>query len=372
MSLQNKKSVFFICSGLGNVNRGYESFTRECFDVLKKCTSFNTVLLKGGGTTRDNEIVIANIPRANRLAVILSKISGLSGYTIEQLTFFLALMPRLLLYKPRLIFYSDFLLGTYLWHLRRLTGLKYKLLFSNGAPNGPPFTRMDHVQMLLPLYLRKAQEAGVSSSMMSLLPYGIDITPNRHPISIKEKNALRKKIQIPTDKKVILSVGAIDVSHKRMDYVIREFMSLHDFESYYLVLLGAKTVESSLVYELVNDNKLNNVLIREVSSIDVGLYFAAADYFILASLNEGLPRVLPEALSYGLLPIVHDYDVTRETLLEYGIFVDMQVHGSLQEAIQMVDSSFIEGKDCIRFAYENYSWDILANRYISMLNSLLQ
>ena len=28
--------VFLICSGLGRVNRGFESFTQECFDALSQ------------------------------------------------------------------------------------------------------------------------------------------------------------------------------------------------------------------------------------------------------------------------------------------------------------------------------------------------
>ena len=39
--------VFLVCPTLGRINRGIESFTRECFDSLSKVSSLDVTLFKG-------------------------------------------------------------------------------------------------------------------------------------------------------------------------------------------------------------------------------------------------------------------------------------------------------------------------------------
>ena len=119
--------VFLLCSGLGKVQRGYESFTQECFDALQKEPSLEVMLFKGGGISQDKEFTLSNIHRGSWLADKLSQILKKDPYFIEQFTFFLSLIPYIYQKHPDVIFFSDFNLGTMLWHLRRITGLSYKL-----------------------------------------------------------------------------------------------------------------------------------------------------------------------------------------------------------------------------------------------------
>ena len=46
-----KTKVFLVCSGLGKINRGFESFTQECFVALSSVTKLEVTLFKGGGTS---------------------------------------------------------------------------------------------------------------------------------------------------------------------------------------------------------------------------------------------------------------------------------------------------------------------------------
>lgn len=360
--------VLLVSTGLGSIYRGYESFTAECFESLKNNTSFQLILLKGAGNKKPSELVIGNFKRNGKITYLLSKVIKKEPYWIEQFSFAIAMLPAIIRLRPAVIYYSDFVLGTFLWHGRNWLKFKYKLLFSNGAPNGPPFTRMDHIQQLLPIYLEQACAAGTPVEKQTLLPYAIQIEPIDNLLALlQKKDVIRHSLQLPINKKIIVSVGAINSQHKRMDYVIKEFAALPQ-DDYFLILLGQIDELSAPVIELANKYvSANNFLIKQVAKEEIPSFLLASDYFILASLNEGLPRVLPEALAAGLLPIVHDYTVTRQTLGHYGVYRNLQQNGQLTNAILEVDNRTTTKKELIEFAMKTYSWDALRDRYINML-----
>jgi hypothetical protein len=81
--------------------------------------------------------------------------------------------------------------------------------------------------------------------------------------------------------------------------------------------------------------------------------------------------VLPEALASGLLPIVHDYQITREVLQNHGVFQDMTRQGSLKDGIDAVDHANLSKELLIDYADNNFSWRVLSNRYKQMINQQL-
>lgn len=366
-----KANIFLVCSGVGHVSRGYESFTTECFSELKDANSFELYLLKGGGKSVKKEFKIACVKRNSGLASFLNKISGKEKYWLEQFTFLIGMLPSLIKYKPEVIYYSDFILGTFLYHLRRFFKFKYKLLFSNGAPNGPPFKTEDHIQQLLPMYVEQAYNGGTDLSKQTMLPYAIKIDEDLIVSNTKNKEQLLNQLSLPIDKKIIICVGAVNSHHKRIDYLIDEF-ALMDNKEYFLIVLGQIDELSSPILQQAQQKLTdNNYLIKQVSSADVMPYLCIADYFILPSLKEGLPRVLPEALSAGLLPIVHDYTVTKETLGSYGVFRDLTKKGDLKNAINEVDQKRIAREDLTKYALANYSWQALGVEYEQMIIGML-
>src|SRR3981189_1159263 len=141
----DRRLVFFACTGLGRINRGYETFTHEFFQALQDEPSFDLHLFKGGGSSSQKETTLLNLHRDTPFANFLGNMFKKEPYFFEQLSFFFSFLPYVIIRKPVVIFYSDFLLGCFLWNFRKKLGLKYKLIFSNGAPNGPPFIRCDLV-----------------------------------------------------------------------------------------------------------------------------------------------------------------------------------------------------------------------------------
>lgn len=362
--------VFLACSGLGNIKRGFESFARECFDALVKEPSIHITLFKGGGDFQEKEITLWNLPRNDWRAIQLGKLTKRGAYNIEQSTFFLNLLPYIYREKPDIIYFSDINLGNALWHWRNLTKTKYKLLFSNGCPQEPPFLRWDHVQQLTPVYFQNALNAGVSPDKQTLLPLGLHISPHLKLLTPFEKKGLRSKLGLPKDKPLILSVGLIDKYHKQMDYVINEVASIPEPRPY-LLLLGQQDQESSEIIKigikLLGDN---NFQVRTVKLNEVDNYYKIADIFVLASLREAFGRVFVEAMSHGLPCLAHNYAVTQYILGKDGYLANFELEGSLTHLIYKVLSirdNLCQYNRRHQSAYERFSWDKLSPYYIEMI-----
>jgi 1,2-diacylglycerol 3-alpha-glucosyltransferase len=369
--------VFLICSGSGHIHRGYESFTQECFEALSENPLLDITLFQGGPSFGRSTIQLWNLPRnhlfTKQLASQLGKFSHFGeAYFLEQASFCLSLIPHLYSRRPDVIYFSDFEVGTMLWHWRRISGLSYKLLFSNGAPNGPPFSRVDHVQHLTPIHYRTAVDAGEAVSRHSLVPYGIKIPREYTSFSTVERNVCRQKLDLPTDRPLILSVGTINKSHKRMDYLIREIAQLPEPRPYVL-LLGQFDRESEAVIQLGNQLLgTKHFQAKTVSSTEITDYYRVADLFVLSSLSEGFGRVFLEAMSLGLPCLTHDYEVTRFVLGEHGYFANFELPESLAKLVSQV---LVHNNEELKYqrhqsVYDRFSWEKLAPSYIKMIQSV--
>lgn len=362
---EKKPAVFLICTGLGNINRGYETFTRECFDALKDNASFNLYLLKGAGKNINKEIKIPNLARKKKAALIIGKLLKKQPYVLEQFSFAIFLLPLIIKKKASLIYYSDFILGTYLWHIRKMFKLNYRLLFANGAPNGAPFNTEDHIQQLLPVHLQNAIQKGEPVSKQTLLPYGFNINLNEQINVLENRKNLREQFGFTSKQKIVLSVGAVNKQHKRMDYVINEFALLD--KHFFLIILGQFEDETAELLNLAETKITGRYYIKNIPFSEVKKYYTVADYFVLASISEGFGRVLIEALSYGLPCIVHDYVITHQVLQQYGVFIDMRLNGALSNCLNEISDQTFSKPELINAAYNLYSWDVLKDNYANMI-----
>jgi 1,2-diacylglycerol 3-alpha-glucosyltransferase len=366
----NVTRVFLICSGLGRVSRGYESFTRECFDALADEITIDLTLFKGGGTHAHKEKPLWNLHRNNPLAIRFAKVIGKTGYWIEQVTFSLSLLPYIMRQNPDVIFLSDTNIGNLLWHWRRITRKKYKLLFSNGGPMKPPYPRWDYVQQVAPSHLEAALAVGHDPQKQELLPYGIKMTEELSVLSPTERNLLRERLHLPLDRPIVLSVGALNKSHKRMDYVIQEVAALPEPRPY-LLLLGQEDAETldvrALAKELLGEDKCQ---LRTVPYDKIADYYRAADIFVLASLAEGFGRVFLEAMTHGMPCLAHDYAVTRYVFDDANLLGDFHKPDMLStllcEALQK-GYNVADRQKQHQSAFDRFSWQHLKPSYLNMI-----
>jgi len=366
--------IFIICSGLGHIQRGFESFAQECFETLLKESSLDITLFKGGGESHSKAIKLWSFPREAWSAIQLGKATGRNAYFIEQVSFTFSLLPYIHREQPDVIYFSDGAVGNILWHWRRLTKQRYKLLLSNGGPYYPPFLPYcDHVQQVAPTHFQAAVDRGIPAAKQSLIPYGINISKTLQILSKPEREVRRRQLGLPENRPVILSVGAINKFHKRMDYVIREMASLPEPRPY-LLLLGQQETESHEIVQLGNGLLgADNFQVKTVAFNKVADLYRVGDAFVLASLSEGFGRVFLEAMSYGLPCLAHDYEIPQFILGEEGYLANFELTGSLAGLIrQVLAEGDDESKRYLRHhkIYERFSWEKLQQAYIEMIQQV--
>ena len=367
----NRVRTLLVCPGLGHVQRGFESFTEECFEALRDDDRLDLDLFKGGGTAADREHTLWCLRRDRAAARLLGATIRRDSYYVEQTTFALALISHLGRLRPDVIFFSDGVVGNLLWRWRSLCRGRFKLLLSNGGPLGPPnFSRIDYIHQVSAVYYDESLRAGRPAETQTLIPYGFRIDPHFHPLNQGERAALRHKLGLPVDRPVVLSVGAINKSHKRMDYIVKEVASLYNPRPF-LIMLGQREAETAAVLATA-DELLGSTghLFRTVPADEVQDYYDAADVFVLGSLSEGFGRVYVEALARGLRCLAHDYLGSRYVLREHGRYEDFTRSGALAGLLAKVlaeGNSESEAATRHAAARERLSWDRLRDNYVEMI-----
>jgi glycosyltransferase involved in cell wall biosynthesis len=354
------------CCGLEHTRRGYESFARELFTALSG--QVDVTLCKGSGKRRPNEVVVPCLRRD----LLARFVDPKTAFRWEQVTFALALFPYLILKKIDLVHYSDGTVGNVLARLRRLTGSRFKLLLSNGGPYSAQHFRPEiFIHQVCAECEQDALRFGIAQQRMHLVPYGINPEEFR---STEGKQAAREQFGLPKDKLVILSVAALNRSHKRLDYLIREVAALRD-NSVFLCMAGQPTSETPELDKLAGELLPGRHTIVSVSRARIPALLAAADLFVLASLSEGLPMVLLEACSAGVPVVCHDTAHFRWALGDAALYTDMAASGALASSIRDIagQEEVLQRLSALgkARAEDFYSWKVLIPRYLDMYRSVL-
>src|SRR4051794_22293578 len=366
--------VLLVCPGLEHARRGFESFARECFDALRGTDGVHIELVKGSGAVGPGEHRVRTLRRDAPIARALGRAFGEPAFLFEQLEFALALQPLLLRLDPDVVYLSEWHTGRALSLIRTLTGRRFKLLLCNGTMAIERFEHLDCVQELTPAALDVVLQRGANPARHRMLPLGFEIPTEFAPVTPDERGALRARLGLPADRAVVLSVAALNRHHKRLDYLIEEVARRDSRERPFLLMAGEEEGETGAIRPLANEllggdgHSIRTVPLAEVPDL-----YRASDVFVLASLGEGLPRALIEALGHGLPCLAHDYPVARYALAEHGRYGDFTQPRALAALMTEALGASPEGPAAAarqRSAYERFSWDTLRPRCIELLRAV--
>jgi len=364
--------VFIACAGIGFAHRGFETFSRECFEALRGRDDVRVTLVKGRGPRAPGDLTARAPGRDGAVAHVLGRVLGREPYAIEQLGFSLAMLAPLAIRRPDVVFFSEWWVGLALARWRRTSRQRFKLLLSNGGLYPPErLGHVDHVHQLTPHELARALDAGVPAGRQTLLPLGVAMDRELRTLSPGDRAALRRRLRLPVDRPVAITVAALN-RQKRHDHIARELASLPGPRPFLLMLGQRESETPALEAEVASVLGEDGFSIRTVEPREVARHYRAADAFVLASLWEAFGRVMIEAMSHGLPCLVHDGPTQRYVLEDEAFTVDMLRPGSLAARLPEVlaaagDPAAPERRH--RFVRERYSWVRVGSRYAEMLKT---
>lgn len=355
--------VALVSTGLGRILRGFESFTESLFHALRAHASeIDVTLFQGGGNSGERRRVIPNFHRYDLPARWMGYEKG---NLLEKRSFALALYPFLRKGKFDIVHYNELVMGSALFHLRRLLGGDFKLLYCNGAPSPPVHYhhRCDYAQILTGPAFEEAQSFGISRNRLFPIPYGIDAEVFS-PESKKARGEVRKQLDIPLDAKVILTVAALKREHKRLDYLIKELGSFSG--SIWLVAAGQRTDDTHVLEKMAEKHMAGRWRFVTWPHDKIATLYGSADMFVLPSLSEAFGLVSVEAMLTGLMVLLHNGPVFKWiTQGTNAVLTDMAFEGNLRDALEGLFSS-TEDSNSRGIIAERFSWQTLVTEYVRM------
>jgi len=238
------------------------------------------------------------------------------------------------------------------------------------------YRRYEYLHVLTPLQKQESVDSGYPADSIFFIPYGLDCKQFMKIFTQPEIVHKKREWEVPVDRKVVLSVGAINTSHKRMDWLINEFSKL-DPDKFFLWIVGEYEPETDVVISLAKSVLKNGSYKFSTAPYSkmVDIY-NISDYFVLCSLGEGFGRVYIEVMASGL-PVITHKNVNTEWIMglsNIGL-IDMTKNNTLLDLLNFFNNNpqlvnDLGSQNSVK-AYETFDWKNLTDQYLSMYKSLL-
>ncbi len=342
--------VAIASTGLGHISRGIETWAKDTADALATC-GIDVTLFSGAPLSPVScrqQQAIRCIHRQTTLSRFIVRCMpgfcwrwGLKdGYGLEQFTFWQNLLPHLKSEGYDILHVQDPMLARWCQRARRKQCHRTKVILGHGTEESPQFlSGFDYVQHLAPYHLQEVQRArnAICENWVAI-PNFVDTERFRPAQDLAEKLAIRRRLEIPEDAFVVLSVAALKTTHKRIDYLIREVAALVDHNVYLIAAGGRERTTGELM-------QLAGSLLGSRARLQVNLdrecipeLLRAADVFALCSLKEMMPIALLEAISTGLPALVNHHPVLEWMIGTDngeggGLALDLNREGALTNAL---------------------------------------
>lgn len=196
---------------------------------------------------------------------------------------------------------------------------------------------------------------------------GCDIERFR-AVSLTEKQELRRSLGLPIDKQILVSVGSLS---KRKDplTIIEAFKSYENKENSYLVFIGEGDLKDQC--EQAASGVGNIAFLGQSEKVE--RYLSSSDVFISASLSEGLPNAVLEAMSCGIPVILSNIPQHKELFEVMPVEPPFFNVGSVSELTQILNG--LKQDDMIRQldtekVKDHFSSENMSKRYQDVYSQL--
>jgi glycosyltransferase involved in cell wall biosynthesis len=189
---------------------------------------------------------------------------------------------------------------------------------------------------------------------------GIDT--NRFFPDTKLKHELKMELGLPPDKRIFIVSSALTLL-KNPQIIVEAFNQIRD-PDVFLLFIGNGELLRSLAAKNKNDSIVFKGKINNVSD-----HLKASDYFVSASLTEGLPNSVLEALGTGLPAILSKIPAHIEIVgPSYPYFFDPEDVADLHQKMEKVlNTQRIEmNSDLVEKINSEFSAPVMSEKYASL------
>jgi 1,2-diacylglycerol 3-alpha-glucosyltransferase len=325
-----------ISCGLGRVNRGFEVSTARWFEALKSQNNLDVRLFCGG--SHEGGATVWNINRDSLLAGPFSCLPFISehkrwetSYIIEQISFAFALLPKLINWRPDVLWTKEVPLAHFLDAFRRPFCLPYKIIFANGGAFQPStYEHFDYIQHLQADSYQEGLDYGIAAGKMTTI---CNLVPQ---ISVSESvSDIKASFGYHDRNWIVLCVAAWNSHHKRIDYLINEVANLHD-PDVRLVLCGHPEPDTPALKKLAQEKLPGQVKWLTLPVEHIPRVLHMSDVFVLPTLQECLGGSLLEAAMAGVPLITHPHSGARFILQDTNWMTDLSQIGNLTRKLKQL------------------------------------
>ena len=223
-------------------------------------------------------------------------------------------------------------------------------------------------------------EVGIDEKKINKLYQMVDIEKYK-PVSIEEKSDIRKKLNLPLDKSIIIFVGSL-IQRKGLDVLIDSLQYTN--KDFILLLVGPYkhpdvTQDDEIFFSTYKDkiNESNRCqLLGKVKNVNE--YLKASDIFVLPSRREGFPNTILESMTSKTLVITTKLGGTVENDIfnnqECGYILNNLNSKELAKNIDLALRDSNKIAKMIDLGYQRvlgaFTPEVIVNKYIEFYNKI--
>lgn len=228
---------------------------------------------------------------------------------------------------------QDPLLAKILDRARRVGASRPRVILANGTGETTKrLAGLSAVQELTPDAYERLIAEKKAGGLTFMIPNFVDVAV----FDVGDRDAARKRFDLPDDAFIVLTAAAIRRFHKRIDYLIAEFAQALPALPANALLVIAGGVENDTTELMALGEKLLGNRVRFLTGLpraEMPTLYRTADLFVLTSLFETFGIVLLEAMATGLPVLCHEAPVFRYVAGPAGKFCDMTREGALATSL---------------------------------------
>jgi len=196
------------------------------------------------------------------------------------------------------------------------------------------------------------------------------------PNGINVETRLIASLPDQKNKKILLTVGRL-IKRKGVEWFVRHIMPKLDKNIEYWIV-GAGPERENIKLAIQEKNLSAQVkMLGFVTSEELKKVYQLADIFIMPNIEiagdrEGFGIVALEANAHGLPVLASDLEGIKDIIINgtNGYLISLQNSTDWIEKIQkMLYANQLNKQNIIDYCEKNYSWKIIAERYIALFNT---